>query len=193
MYATETAREVDLKYVDTGLVKFVHWDLPLGSHGYPAVVSAEASHCAGEQDAFWEMHAALFDNWKALSELDPEDEGLAIEAIVGYGESVVADSEAFSACVSDNKYRPVVATMLRQAMDMKIDATPSFLLSTVGPDGKQHVEPIMGYLPFEEMAPLIDREISRAQGTPIPTNTPAPTFTPAPAASPSAESGDSGG
>ncbi|MCB0215230.1 MAG: thioredoxin domain-containing protein [Caldilineae bacterium] len=185
MYATETAREVEKNYIDTGLVKFVYWDLPLGSHGYPAVVSAEASHCAGEQDAYWEMHDALFGEWKMLSELDPEDEAAAVEAVLPIGEPLVEDGQAFQACVETQKYRPVVATMLRQAMDMEINATPAFLFGTVSPSGEQHVEPVMGYVEYEEFAKMLDREISRAQGTPIPDPTEVPT--------PDADAADDGG
>ncbi len=194
MHATETAREVEEQYIDTGLVRIIHWDLPLSSHGYPAVVSAEAAHCAGDQDRYWEMHEALFGEWQMLSELDIEDEDAAVEAVLPIGETLVEDAETFRACVQEQKYRPVVATMLRQAMDMEIQATPAFLLGTVDPAGQEHVEPIMGYLEFDELKTYIDREISRAQGTPIPDPTPVPTDgSAAGESSGSEETGEDGG
>lgn len=189
MYATDVAREVDEQYIQTGLVKFVHWDLPLSSHGYPAIIGAEASHCAGEQGAYWEMHYGLFDNWKELSELDTEDEAASVEAVLDLTSDLVDDPEAYALCIEEQKYRPVVATMLRQALDMEVNVTPAFLIQSSF-EGNDHVEPMLGFLPVEEFTALLDQEISRAQGTPIPTRTPAPTPDPAEAADEEAADGE---
>jgi protein-disulfide isomerase len=179
MYATDVAREVDEKYIETGLVRFVHWDLPLSAHGYPAIITAEASHCAGEQGAYWEMHYGLFDNWKALSEVDSEDEEASIEAVLDLTGDLVDDPDALALCIEQQKYRPVVATMLRQALDMEVNVTPAFLIQSSFA-GNDHVESKLGFLPYDEFSALLDQELSRAKGTPIPTRTPAPTPAPTP-------------
>jgi len=168
-YATDTAGEVDRQYVDKGLIRFVYWDFPLASHGWPAVISAEATHCAGEQGQYWEMHDALFGDWRALADLEaeakPEHEAPAREKVLEIAADVTGlDQDALKACVEAGKYRPVLGALLRQAMDeFKINATPSFLVMT-----KDHAELVAGFLPFEEFKKVLDREISRALGTPIP-------------------------
>ena len=48
-------------YVDTGKVRWVTRDLPLGFHAN-AHKAAQAAHCAGEQGRYWEMRDTLFRN-----------------------------------------------------------------------------------------------------------------------------------
>ena len=191
MYATDVAREVQENYIDKGLLKLVYWDLPLSSHGYPAIMGSEASHCAGDQGVYWEMHEKLFESWREMSDLDVEDEEAATAFVVELGDGIVADHATYTACVETNKYRPVVATLLRQALDMEVNVTPAFLIQTTDPAGNQHVEPMMGFLEYEEFSELLDQEISRSQGTPIPTRTPLPP-TPVPDAEEGAEGEDAG-
>lgn len=181
-FTEETYQQVKAAYVDTGKARLVFWHLPLKNHGWPAVVGAEASLCAGEQGHFWDMHDRLFAAWKPLSELPVEDEAKAREAMFGIGDEAAAavglDVDAYRACLEAAKYRPVVSVLTRQALeDLKINATPSFLIQA-----GEHFELVAGYLPFEDMRKVLDREISRAQGTPIPTDTATPPAaeTPAP-------------
>ena len=47
------------RYVDTGLVKFVSYDLPLNFHAY-ALPAAVAARCAGEQGQYWAYREALY-------------------------------------------------------------------------------------------------------------------------------------
>src|SRR5688500_18159619 len=54
-YVASTYPQIDKEYVQTGKVKYVFRDLPLAFHKQ-AFKAAEASHCAGEQGKFWEMH-----------------------------------------------------------------------------------------------------------------------------------------
>jgi protein-disulfide isomerase len=57
--ALETWPELQQKYVDSGKVRFMVKHLPTSDQ--PATVqAAEAAECAGQQNAFWEMHDLLF-------------------------------------------------------------------------------------------------------------------------------------
>ena len=53
-------------YIDTGKVRLVVRDFPLPFHKH-ARPAANAAHCAGEQDKFWDMHDALYDGNKMTS------------------------------------------------------------------------------------------------------------------------------
>ena len=79
-------------YVDTGKLRFVLRDLPLGFHQHakPAAISA---HCAGEQDKFWEMHDALFDGGK-----------YSAKDILGYAKSIGLDNSSFKTCLTSGRY-----------------------------------------------------------------------------------------
>lgn len=176
MYTDETAAQVQAAYIDTGLLRLVYWDLPLNNHGYPAVVGAEAAHCAGEQERYWEMHDALFGAWDDLSKLDIQDEAAAQAAVVALGAGIGLDEATLRECVETRKYRPVVAVMARQALqDMQLRSTPTFIIQAGG-----HTELVEGFLPFEELKKVLDREIARAQGTPVADPTLPPTTVPIP-------------
>jgi protein-disulfide isomerase len=54
-YVKDTLPQLASEYVETGKVKYVFRDYPLNFHKN-AFKAAEAAHCAGEQDKFWEMH-----------------------------------------------------------------------------------------------------------------------------------------
>ena len=53
------------EYIETGLVRFIHKDLPLPFHSQ-AVPAAAAARCAGEQNKYWTTYKALFDGQSCL-------------------------------------------------------------------------------------------------------------------------------
>ena len=66
-FYTETLGKLEEKYINTGKVKFVYRDFPLGFHAN-AQKAAEAAECAGEQGKYWEMHDKLFEKQAEWSE-----------------------------------------------------------------------------------------------------------------------------
>ena len=58
-FHTETFGLLKQNYIDTGKIRFVYKDYPLGFHQF-AQKASETAECAGEQDKFWEMHEKLF-------------------------------------------------------------------------------------------------------------------------------------
>ena len=48
------------EYIETGLVRFIHKDLPLPFHSQ-AKHAAAAARCAGEQNRYWDLYEVLFD------------------------------------------------------------------------------------------------------------------------------------
>ena len=55
------------EYIDTGLVRFIHKDLPLPFHRQ-ARPAAAAARCAGEQNRYWDLYSALFDQQTCLGQ-----------------------------------------------------------------------------------------------------------------------------
>jgi protein-disulfide isomerase len=112
-------------YVETGKVRYVVRDYPLGFHKY-AAKAHEAAHCAREQDRYWEMHEQLFANQKALQ----------LENLPGYAESAgVADLAAFSACLESGQYAERGRKSLADGAKAGVSGTPSFLIGVMQPDG----------------------------------------------------------
>jgi protein-disulfide isomerase len=53
-FRAETYRKIRHAFVETGKVRFVHWDLPLAINPH-ALFAAQVARCAREQEHFWEM------------------------------------------------------------------------------------------------------------------------------------------
>jgi hypothetical protein len=64
-HAENTLPSLDKEYIATGKVRYVFHDFPLEAIHPQAFKAAEAAHCAGEQQKYWEMHGRLFANQQA--------------------------------------------------------------------------------------------------------------------------------
>jgi protein-disulfide isomerase len=168
----QTLPELRKEYlVPGGNVAFEFVDFPIEDHGIPAVLSAEAAHCAGEQGLYWDMHDQIFGHFAEMNDLPLEEETPSIDFLVGLGESIGADSDALRQCLETQRYRPTVATVFRDARDAEVGVTPTFLVGS---------ELLLGFLPWEDFRPVVERQLALKLGTPWPTPTPRPTLTPTP-------------
>ena len=109
-------QDIKKDYIDTGKVRFVLRDLPLPFHA-DARPAAQAAHCAGEQDKFWEMHNALFDG-----------SGLKASHIEGYAKKIGLDVSSFQSCVKSDRYKKDMDTDVADASKASITGTPGFVV-----------------------------------------------------------------
>ena len=88
---------------------------PMHQHVCDAVVAAA---CAGEQGRFWEMQAAMFDHYTALTapELD------------AYGADVGLDAAAFTACRARTQAKDVAAADVAAGASLQLAGTPAIYL-----------------------------------------------------------------
>lgn len=147
------AREVEKAYVATGKVRLVYVDFIV--KGEPALLAAQAAHCAGEQQAFWPYHDLLFERQFA-QEIDGD-------YLKGFAEELGLDAGSFGACLDENRYRGVVIGLTREAQRIGLTGTPSFIVNE---------QLIPGLADFEQMKQVIDEELAKAteggSGTPAP-------------------------
>ena len=122
-------------------IRFVYRDLPLPMHP-EAIPAAEAAHCAGEQDAYWGFHDALFSGQYELGRASYEQ----IAASLGL------DSAAFITCLDDHRYRAEVDEDAADAARVGLNGTPSFVIN-----GRV----LVGALPFSEFKAIIDEELAK--------------------------------
>ena len=121
-FETTTLPEILKRYVDTGKVRLVIHDFPLNIHAN-AMPAAEAAHCAGDQGKFWLMHDALFS--------EPAKMGLA--DLIDHAGALKLDIGIFKTCLESGKDRADITKQMKTASDLRIMATPSFLIGrTVG-------------------------------------------------------------
>ncbi len=121
-------------------IRFVYRDLPLPMHP-EAVPAAEAADCAGEQNAYWKYHDALFS----------QKYGLNRAAYEQYATDLGLDTKAFAACLDSHRYQGEVQADASDAARVGISGTPSFVVN-----GRI----LIGALPFSEFKTVIDEELA---------------------------------
>ena len=108
-------------YIQTGKVKLVFKDFPL--NGDDSVLGAQATHCANDQNKFWEFHNELYDNWKG------ERTGwITRESLSEFAKNIELDVEQFDNCIESQRYLDKVSNIHEFGKEIGIDATPSFLV-----------------------------------------------------------------
>jgi protein-disulfide isomerase len=116
-FIQQTFPKLREEFIDTGKVRWVIRDLPLGFHKH-ARKAAQAAHCAGEQDKFWEMRDVLFTNAKKLQE----------ENLPKYAQVIGLDAAAFAACLASDRHLASIDNSIRDARTVQITGTPTFVV-----------------------------------------------------------------
>jgi protein-disulfide isomerase len=123
-FHTGAFEQIKKEWIDTGKLRLISWDLPLEFHSN-AAKAAQAAHCAGEQNKFWEMRNLLIANAAQLE----------ADAILGYARQVPQlDVERFKACIGSTKYSAEIKKAADVANAQGISGTPSFLLGKTNGD-----------------------------------------------------------
>ena len=120
----ETFPQIVADYVDTGKVRYVFMDFPLTSIHPEAPLAAEAARCAGDQDAFLEMHHALFERqgeWSGRAD--------AGQVFTGFAGELGLDEASFTQCLESGQHTAAVQTDLEQGISLGINGTPAFFLN----------------------------------------------------------------
>jgi protein-disulfide isomerase len=134
---------IDKDYIQTGKVKYVFRDLPLESIHKNAFKAAEAAHCAGEQNKYWEMHDRLFANQNAL---EPA-------MLTAHAQAIGIDAKKFQACLDSGKYADQIRKDIAEANKYGITGTPTTVIGMTQEDGKIKVARVIrgaqGYNAFK--------------------------------------------
>jgi len=137
--AEETVSEVLRVYGDK--IRLVYRDLPLPNHTN-APKAAEAAHCAGEQDKYWEMHAKLFANQRALD----------VASLKGYAKDLKLDQARFDKCLDSGAMAAKVEEGKKAGNELGISGTPAFFVNGILISGAQ---------PFDAFKEVIDAELAQ--------------------------------
>jgi len=111
------------KYIDTGKVRWVALNLPLPFHK-DARKAAQAAHCAGEQDKFWEMRELLFRNPQKLN----------TENLPAHAETISLDITAFNECLQSDRHLSEIDQDAKDANAARLTGTPSFIIGKTASD-----------------------------------------------------------
>jgi protein-disulfide isomerase len=81
--------------------------------------AAEAAHCAGEQDKYWEYHDVLFANTRALE----------IKNLKRYAADLQLDTAQFNICLDSSTYAAQVRKDVSQGQEAGVSGTPAFFIN----------------------------------------------------------------
>ena len=136
------------EYIDTGLVRFVHKDLPLPFHPH-AMPAAAAARCAGEQNRFWDMYAALFDQQNCLS----------CKGVLAIAPEEQLDIAALQACMERTSTVALINANRSEASLHNISATPTFIIGPTQSYDSLEGRVIEGALPWSSFKEAIDEAL----------------------------------
>ena len=122
-------------------IRLVYKDFPLAGIHSEALNAAMAADCAGEQDAYWAYHNALFDR----------KYGLSAEAYQKYANDMGLDKTAFAQCLKEERYREEVVADYEYGAGIGVQSTPTFFLNGI---------PIVGAQPYSLFKQVIDLELA---------------------------------
>ncbi len=138
-HSAETMPIIMQELIDTGRVRYQLKDFPLDQLHPDARQGATAARCAGEQDAYWEMHDTLFNNQAAWGQGGLTPDAIA-EAFVGFAGTLNLDTDAFSTCLSDGRYDDVIEANFQEGAAEQVQGTPAFFIGGYFISGAQPYE-----------------------------------------------------
>jgi protein-disulfide isomerase len=140
-----TYQEVKKNYIDTGKVKFIFRDFPLGT---PALAASMISRCSGPAKYFG-MIDIFFRGQKQWSQADnPMD---ALKKIARFGGMSATDVDD---CLQNQELLNYIQNTARNGGEKhKINSTPSFII-----DGEIH----SGGLPYADFKKLLDKALNKS-------------------------------
>lgn len=137
----------------TGKLRYVVRDFPLESIHPHATKAAEASHCAGDQGKYWEMHDLLFANQRALGASD----------LPGHARTLGLDAKKFQDCLDGGAHAARVRRDLADGQKAGVRGTPTFFLGVIEGNGKVRVVQVLrGAQPATAFKTAIDAALSQA-------------------------------
>jgi predicted DsbA family dithiol-disulfide isomerase len=127
-------------------VRMVYRDFPLPMHPQ-AAKAAEAGACAREQGKFWEMHDRIFENQARL----------LVSDLKRYAGELGLEAQAFEQCLDSGRHAVDWKRDLEEGTRYGVSATPAFFING---------RPLVGAMPFESFAQVIDDELEASAPRP---------------------------
>ena len=147
------------QYIDTGLVRFVHKDLPLPFHAQ-ADLSARVARCATDDAEYWGIYQRLFERQTCLT----------CEGPVAIANDDPDQQARLRRCADDAKTRLLVNTDRSEASLNGIRATPTFVIGPTMTTNRHRGQVVEGAMPWPAFKRLVDEELHQARH-PIDTST----------------------
>ena len=147
-FYTDTLPQIKKDYIDTSKIKFVYRDFPLSFHP-GAVPAAEGAECARDQDKFWEMHDAIFDEQGKLGSGTVQ---FTADDVKKWAANIGLNTSKFNQCLDSGKYKQEVEKDLADGSAAGVNGTPATFIN-----GRL----VSGAQPFTAFKVVIDEELKK--------------------------------
>jgi protein-disulfide isomerase len=137
------------EYIQTGLVRFIHKDLPLPFQRQ-ALPAAAAARCAGEQNKYWRMYDALFDGQSCLQ----------CKGVVEIASEQRLDANTLQACMNREATTTLINANISEAQLHGIRATPTFVIGPTRSNDTHRGVIIEGSMPWAEFKMMLDQQLT---------------------------------
>lgn len=148
----ETFPRLLTRYIDTGKVRFVYRDFPRSPSG-PALHSALAARCAGDQQAYWPMHDRLFNSGRKFDMFTLQEMAKDLDL----------DLDDFSECLESQRHLEDIYQDRLEGGQLGIRGTPGFILFLTDFSKGSEALFIPGAFPFEVFEEEIEKLLGKAQ------------------------------
>ncbi|HQV71247.1 MAG TPA: thioredoxin domain-containing protein [Thermoflexales bacterium] len=147
-FATKYEKDIQTAFAPTGKVRY---EVRSASFiGVESVNAAEAALCAVDQNLFWQMHHAIFQNQpKAENSGEMSKDRLKTIAAKVTG----MDTSTFNQCLDSGKYSQAVADERANSQKSGIQSTPTFVVNGKNRTGLLSVSDFRKV--FAEVAPTV--------------------------------------
>ena len=142
------------EYIDKGLVRFVHKDLPLSFHRQEDL-AARIARCSQQDGQYWQAYRSLFERQNCLS-----CEGPA--AIVS---SDATRQKRLSRCADTTSTRTLVNTDRSEAGLLGIRATPTFVIGPTLSEDQHRGQVLEGAMPWPSFRKVINQALEQAKAS----------------------------
>lgn len=146
-----TFPDIEARLIQTGRVRWVFHDRPLGGLHRFSHMAAHAAACGDEQGRFWSMHDQLFANQGAWSA-----QGNPERSFRDYARAAGLDVSQYDDCMQSGRFRARIQAEAEAADNLGITSTPTFVIGRTR---------IPGALPYDDFKRAID-SLSAGSGTP---------------------------
>jgi protein-disulfide isomerase len=119
-FALEAESDFVKDYVDTGKVYLTYYNYQFQEDA--SSQAAEATHCAGEQNKFWEYKKLVFQNARFAG-------GFADESLSNYAKDLGLDLNQFEACLQSDRQLKVINDGRQYGQVLGVNATPTFAVN----------------------------------------------------------------
>ncbi|MBT5023328.1 thioredoxin domain-containing protein [Candidatus Woesearchaeota archaeon] len=140
-FYSDTYLKIKSEYIDTGKVRIVFRDFPLGFHAN-AQKAAEAAECAGDQDMYYDMHDMLFEDGVVGG----------VTTFKKYAKELGLDTEEFDECLDSDKHAQEVQDDMAAGSSFGVSGTPAFFING---------QKIVGAQPFSAFEAIIEEELAK--------------------------------